>query len=125
MTGAVMAAAASLAVTGYSGTPGAIGWGDINAVSGGSTNTVTLSGVTGSMSVSATMTGGATLYYTLNGVNAPYAGPFAWPEGQSLIWYVIGAGAGTITVTNASAGTTLSSFTYNIAAPTGRNLDDF
>ncbi len=106
-------------VTGYSGTPGTIAWGNINSVSGGATNQVTLSGVTGSMSVSAAITGGGVLYYVLGDVNAPYAGPFSWPEGQTLLWYIIGAGSGTVTVTNASTDTQLESFTYVITPPTG------
>ncbi len=107
----------------YSGTPGTIAWGDIDAVSGGSTNQVTLTGITGVMSVSAAITGASTLYYTLGDVNALYAGPFGWPEGQTLLWYVIGPGSGTITVTNASTDTELDSFTYVITSPTGHGGD--
>jgi hypothetical protein len=118
MTGAVMAAATLGASVGYSGSPGTIAWGNINAVSGGATGSVTLTGITGAMSVSATNSGPSQLFYTLNGVNKAYAGPFSWPEGQALIWSVIGAGSGTITVTNASAGGTLNSFTYVIVPPT-------
>jgi hypothetical protein len=114
-----MALAASHAVTGYSGTPGLIAWANINAVSGGSTNQVTLSGVTGAMSVSATNSGPSALYYTLGDVSQAYSGPFSWPEGQTLLWYVIGGGSGTVTVTNASTDTELSAFTYVITEPTG------
>jgi hypothetical protein len=119
MSGALMAVMAAEGGANYSGTPGTISWANINAVSGGSTNLVTLSGITGAMSVSAGITGGSALYYTLNGVNQLYSGAFSWPEGESLLWYVIGAGSGTVTVTNASAGATLSTFTYVITSPTG------
>jgi hypothetical protein len=97
-------------------------WTNIYATSGGSTNYETLSGVTGSITVSAANSGGSSLGYTLNGVNYPYSGAFAWPEGQSLGWYVIGPGSGTITVTY-NGGTALASFTYTIRnARTGGTL---
>ncbi|HEY2051207.1 MAG TPA: hypothetical protein VGH03_17850 [Caulobacteraceae bacterium] len=115
MTGVVMGAAAAGGPTGFSGTPGTIAWGNINAVSGGATNLVTLSGITGAITVSAAITGGAALSYTLNGVNRPYSGAFQWPEGQALGWTVIGPGTGTVTVT--SEGSTLDSFTYLIVPP--------
>jgi hypothetical protein len=118
MTGVVMGAAAGGASIGFSGAPtNTFAWGNINAVSGGATGAVTLTGVTGAMSVSATNSGPGQLMYTLNSVNAPYAGPFAWPEGQTLIWSVIGAGSGTVIVTNESAGGTLDTFTYVIVPP--------
>jgi hypothetical protein len=115
VSGVLLAGAAAGGPTGYAGAPGSISWGNINAVSGGSTNLVTLSGVTGALTVSAQNSGPGTLYYTLNSVNAPYAGAFQWPEGQQLGWYVIGSGAGTITVT--SDGETLDSFTYFLVPP--------
>jgi hypothetical protein len=119
MTGAVMALAGAEGGAGYAGSPGTIAWSNIYAISGGSTDSVTLSGVTGAMSVSAANSGTSALHYTLNGVSQAYTGAFSWPEGQSLLWYVIGPGSGTITVTNASAGGTLASFNYLINAPTG------
>lgn len=117
MTGVVMGAAAAGGPTGYSGTPGSISWGNISAVSGGSTGAVTLSGVTGALTVSAANSGPSQLYYTLGDVNALYAGPFQWPAGQALLWYVVGAGSGTVTATNASNGEVLDSFTYMIVPP--------
>lgn len=124
MTGVVMgAAAAAGGVTGYSGTPGAITWANINAISGGSTNAETLSGVTGSMSVSASITGAGLLIVNLGGASPfYYAGPFVWAEGQSLSWTVTSPGAtasGAVTVENTSAGQSLGSFTYVVRAPSG------
>jgi hypothetical protein len=119
LTGVVMALLGAESGAGYAGTPGTVAWANINAVSGGSTNQVTLSGVTGAMSVSATNSGPSTLYYTLGDVSQAYSGAFSWPEGQTLLWYVIGGGSGTVTVTNASAGVELSAFTYVITEPTG------
>jgi hypothetical protein len=115
MTGALMAVAAAGGPTGYTGSAGTIAWGNVNAVSGGSTNLVTLSGITGALTIAASNSGGSQLYYTLNDVNQLYSGPFAWPEGQALGWYLIGSGAGTITVT--SDGATIDSFTYLIVPP--------
>ena len=116
MSGAVLClAGAGAAAGGGSGTPGAVLWSNIYAASGGSTNLETLSGITGSLSITATNSGGSTLYYTLNGVNKAYAGAFAWPNGQALGWYVIGPGSGTVAVSY--SGTALASFTYTITNP--------
>jgi hypothetical protein len=120
---AVLAALGGVA-GGYSGTPATVTWGDINAFDGGSNAMQTLSGITGSMLVSATITGGGSLFYTLNGTTAFYSGAFLWPEGQTLSWGVNSAGgtvSGTVTVTNAIAGATLSTFTYTIKADPGSN----
>ena len=121
MSGAVAATAGLGAVGSGSGTPGDIVWSDIFAQSGGSTNLETLSGITGALSVSATNTGRSQLGYTLNGASFTYAGPFAWPNGQTLGWYVIGFGAGTITV-DGPAGE-LASFTYTITNPTSGEFE--
>ncbi len=116
MTGAVLASLGGGAGSGGSGAPGAVSWSNVYATSGGATNFETLSGITGAITVSATNSGGSSLGYTLNGVNFTYAGPFAWPEGQTLGWYLIGAGAGTVSVTY-DGGTALASFTYSITNP--------
>ncbi len=116
MTGAIAALASAGAAGGGSGTPGAVSWSNIYAVSGGSTNFQTLSGITGAITVSASQSGGSMLGYTLNGVNYTYSGAFSWPEGQALGWYLIGPGAGTITTTY-NGGTALASFTYSITNP--------
>lgn len=122
MTGVVMAAAACGAPGDGSGTPDAVAWNNIYAQSGGATGFNTLSGVTGAITVAASNSGPSTLGYTLNGVNSAYAGPFAWPEGQSLGWYLIGTGSGTIAVTYGE-GTALDSFTYTIT-PAFHESDD-
>ncbi|MBV8683780.1 MAG: hypothetical protein JO111_12975 [Caulobacteraceae bacterium] len=120
MTGAVLALTGGVAGTtgGYSGSPGAVSWGNINAFDGGTNNNQTLTGVTGSMLVSASITGAGGLFYVLNGgAGQFYTGPFLWPEGQTLCWGVNTSGgnvAGTVTVENDTAGTTLASFTYSV-----------
>jgi hypothetical protein len=123
VTGVVMGAAAASGPAGYSGSPGSISWANINAISGGSTNTQTLSGVTGSMSVSAAITGGGLLIVNLGGASPfYYAGQFEWAEGQTLSWTITSPGgtvSGTVTVENATAGTVLDSFTYIVKLPTG------
>ena len=115
MSGAVLALAAAATSGGGSGTPGAIAWGNISSLAGGATNSQTLSGITGSLTISAAITGGSTLGYTLNGVNQLYTGAFAWPNGQALSWYLIGPGTGTVTVS--SAARVLDSFSYSIRDP--------
>lgn len=117
MTGVVMGAASAGGPVGSSGSPtNSFAWGNINAVSGGATGAVTLTGITGALTVAASNSGPSTLMYTLGSVNQPYAGPFAWPAGESLIWSVIGAGSGTITVTEDGGGM-LDAFTYVIVPP--------
>ncbi|MDE2357285.1 MAG: hypothetical protein KGL69_11080 [Alphaproteobacteria bacterium] len=113
MTGALMATLGGGSGSGGSGTPGAVSWSNVYATSGGATNFETLSGITGAITVAASNSGASQLGYTLNGVNYTYTGAFAWPEGQSLGWYLIGAGAGTVAVTY-DGGTALASFTYSI-----------
>jgi hypothetical protein len=120
------AAAAGASEGGYSGTPGAIAWGNIATVDGGSNNNQTLTGITGAMLVSASITGAGQLFYTLNGgAGTFYAGPFLWPAGQTLSWGVTTGGtnvAGTVTVENADASTTLSTFTYSVRVSNSGNL---
>jgi hypothetical protein len=110
-----MALAGAGSPGGGTGTPGTIDWGNIYAQSGGATNEQTLSGITGSLTISATNSGDSTLYYTLNGVSSLYTGAFPWPNGQALSWYVIGPGVGTVSVSGPSGA--LASFSYNITNP--------
>lgn len=117
MSGVLLAVSAAGGPAGYTGAPGTIAWGNISGVSGGSTGSVSLSGITGALTVSAGNSGPSQLYYTLGDVNAPYAGAFQWPGGQTLLWYVIGPGSGTVTVSNASNGDILDTFTYVIVPP--------
>ncbi len=115
MSGAVLALAGAGATGGGSGTPGTISWSNVSSVAGGATNSQTLTGVTGSLTISATNSGDSTLGYTLNGTSQPYTGAFAWPNGQTLAWYLIAPGAGTVTVSD--AGGVLASFSYSIRDP--------
>lgn len=115
MSGAVLALAGVGAPGGGSGTPGAISWSNISSLGGGSTNSQTLSGITGALTISATYTGDSTLGYTLNGTSQLYAGAFAWPNGQTLSWYLIGPGTGTVTVSDGSG--ELDAFSYVIRNP--------
>ncbi len=115
MSGAVLALAGVGAPGGGSGTPGTIIWSNISSLAGGATNSQTLSGITGSLTISAAITGDSTLGYTLNGVNQLYSGAFAWPNGQALSWYLIGPGTGTVTVSDAAG--ELAAFSYVIRNP--------
>jgi len=115
VSGAVLSLAGAGTPGGGSGTPGAISWSNISSLAGGSTNSQTLSGITGSLTISAAITGDSTLGYTLNGVNRLYSGAFAWPDGQTLSWYLIGPGTGTVTVSDAAG--VLDAFTYSIRDP--------
>ncbi len=115
MSGAVLALASAGTSGGGSGTPGAISWSNISSLGGGSTNSQTLSGITGSLTISASFTGDSTLGYTLNGASQLYSGAFAWPNGQALSWYLIGPGTGTVTVSDAAG--ELAAFSYVIRNP--------
>lgn len=111
MSGALLALAGASGAGGSSGTPGAVTWSNIFCQGGGSTNSQTLSGITGALTITAANSGASALYYQLNGVSTAYAGAFAWPEGQTLNWSVSGVGSGTVSVTY-RGGVALTSFTY-------------
>jgi hypothetical protein len=116
VSGAVLSLAGAGAAGGGSGTAGAISWTNIYSQSGGATNEQTLSGITGSLTITATNSGDdSTLYYTLNGVSSLYTGAFQWPNGQALSWYLIAPGVGTVTVSGPSG--VLDSFSYSITNP--------
>jgi hypothetical protein len=115
VSGAVLALTGAATSGGGSGTPGAISWSNVTSLAGGATNSQTLSGITGALTISAAITGDSTLGYTLNGASQNYSGAFAWPNGQALNWYLIGPGAGTVTVSDASG--ELASFSYSIRDP--------
>jgi hypothetical protein len=123
MSGAMLALAGAGAAGGYSGSPGAISWSNLTGIGGSSTNSVTLSGVTGAMSVTASQTGLGYLYYTVgSGALTRYAGAFLWPEGETLTWTMTAAGgsvSGTVSVTDATTSTSLGSFTYVLTSPGG------
>ncbi|HWE98691.1 MAG TPA: hypothetical protein VG248_02740 [Caulobacteraceae bacterium] len=127
MTGSLAALVGSKGSgAGYTGSPGAVTWANISGFNSGSNGVQTMSGITGSMSVTITNSGLGTVYYTLAGVTKPYAGAFAWANGQTLSWTIVNGGtsteAGTITVTNATASTTLATFTYSVKYTAGSNL---
>jgi hypothetical protein len=115
VSGAVLSLAGAGSPGGGAGTPGAISWGNIYSQAGGSTNSQTLSGITGALTITATNSGDSTLYYTLNGVSSLYTGAFQWPNGQALSWYLVAPGVGTVTVSY--AGGELDSFSYSITNP--------
>jgi hypothetical protein len=127
MTGVIAALAASGgAGGGYTGTPGTVSWAHIFGLDSGANAPQTMSGITGAMKITASLTGAGILGYDLNGVSAYYAGAFLWPEGQTLSWSIDNGGSttvsGTVTVTNATAGTTLATFTYTVRADSGGDL---
>ena len=118
MTGAVAAlAGCNVAASGSSGSPGAVNWLPMYGVDTVASNTQALSGFTGAISVSAALSGGGTLYYTLNGVLQAYAGAFAVHPADALSW-TIAVGkftrTGTLTVTNVTASTTIQAIPYSI-----------
>jgi hypothetical protein len=103
------------AASGSSGTAGAVSWANIFGLESGANAPQTLSGITGSITVSAAITGEGILGYILAGVWSAYTGAFVWPEGEALSWSVQTDGStvsGSITVTNATDMTTLDTFTY-------------
>jgi len=112
-------ALAGAATGGGSGDLGPLAWSNITGYETGSTNTLTISGITGSVSLAATNSGPCPLYYCLNGTYANYTGPFGVTAGDTLSWMVsnatLGTKAGTIAVT--SGGSAVDSFTYVVGGP--------
>ncbi|MGH7022114.1 MAG: hypothetical protein ACREEB_00835 [Caulobacteraceae bacterium] len=107
---------------GGGGSPGALDWNDIlGPASGGIgvNNYQTISGITGAMTIAATITGLGKIFYNLNGVLNWYngglgTGPFNVMNADVLSWGAEASGgvwtSGTVTVLNGA--TTLDSFTY-------------
>lgn len=117
MSGAVLSLIASATNTASSGSPVAVGWGPIYGVDAASSNTQTLSGFTGAISISAALSGGGTLIYSLNGSYTTYAGAFTAHAGDTLSWTIyVGhvAKAGNLTVTNVTGSTTLATVAYAV-----------
>ncbi len=84
-----------------------------------STNTVTIAAITGPISVSATNSGTAGLFYSLNGGFTPYTGAFTVSAGDVLGWTIVNTGlsrkTGTITVINVTnSHSTMATFTYSV-----------
>jgi hypothetical protein len=116
MTGAVMALAAGGA-SGAGGvtTPGALAWSAIYDTDSGTSNTQAFTLLTSPISVTASLSGGGTLYYNLNGSYQAYTGAFIVHAGDTLSW-TISVGhlpkSGNLTVTNATTSTTLATIAY-------------
>ncbi len=90
MTGAILAAAAAPTAASGSGSGiTAMAWANISARGIGANAAQTFAGFTGSINISATVTGGALLAYYKNGVNhGLYTGPFAVNPGDTVAWMV-------------------------------------
>jgi hypothetical protein len=121
VTGAVLAGlAGGVAPGGGTITPAAVSWTNIYDTDIGSTNVQTLSGFTAPISVTATRTGMGKIYYSLNGGYALYTGAFTVNHGDTLAWTMTTLGVGTgnvsgvLTVTNATASTTLQAISYTV-----------
>ena len=99
-------------------------WGSIYGFGVPSTVSQTIAGITAPISVSASLTGTAILYYTLNSSFGLYSGAFTVHASDTLIWSVEAPGstrvAGTITVTNLSDGSaTLGTIPYSVKSDSG------
>jgi hypothetical protein len=108
---------------GPGGALGALDWNNIYGPPGtrfATTNTLTISGITGSLTLSGSVSGpvGGALGAIKNGVI-----PFRWPaasitisNGDTLAWainnFTAGDASGTATITRTDTGATVDSFTY-------------
>ena len=121
MTGALLmtvSAGNSSAVAGSIVPISACAWNDIYGEDAGSTQAVTISGITGPIQIAASRTGLGVLSVIINGVYSAYTGPFLVRPGDTLAWAISLSGrvdrAGVVTVTNASAGSAISNFNYSV-----------
>jgi hypothetical protein len=108
---------ASIAGAGSSGSPGTVSWGPMYGTDTVASNTQALTGFTGVISISAALSGGGTLYVTQNGALSPYTGAFPVRPNDAISWTIaVGkfSRTGTLTVTNATASTTLQTIAYSI-----------
>jgi hypothetical protein len=125
VTGAIAALVSNGDAGGGGGvvTPATLSWNDIYGEDSGSTQTCLVTGITSPIQVTATKTGGARLAYLLNGVYAAYAGSFTVHPNDGLGWSAISTStadqSGVVTVTNATNGTTLDTFTYTVYSSRG------
>ena len=105
---------------------GALAWNDIYGEDSGATQTLAVTGISHPIQVAATSTGSGLLSYLLNGVFAPYAGAFTVAPNDMLAWAISITGSadrsGIVTVTNASASTTISSFNYTVYSSRGGRM---
>lgn len=103
--------------TATSGSPNAVAWGPMYGTDIAASNTQAFAGFTGPISVTGTLSGGGTLFYTLNGSFLLYAGPFSARSGDTLNWAVsvgVVAKAGNLTVVDATHSTTLATIAYSV-----------
>jgi hypothetical protein len=126
MTGAIAAIAGTAGQSAASGvvvpSPTPV-WTSIYGYDYGVTNSQTISGISAPISISASNSGAATLFYVLNGVSTLYTGAFTARDGDVLAWSVavgLTGKSGTITVTNGSdGGATLATITYVLVSTGG------
>jgi hypothetical protein len=118
MTGAVMALVGAEGGAGSSGSPAAVAWTAIYGTDNASTNTQTLSGFTGPLSISAAVSSGPVgIAYSLNGGSYAYSGAFTVHPGDTLAWTLSVAHAaksGTLTISYGAGPTTLATIPYSV-----------
>ncbi len=124
MTGAVMGSVLGVTTAtggGSGGTGGSWAWANIYGLGSPANAPITVSGVGAGLTLplTASLTGGAQLYYILNGATAAYAGAFNVADGNTLAWGVISSTTTAGTITVSSGGSSLASFTYYVRQPGG------
>jgi hypothetical protein len=115
---------AAFAALGADVTPDAVDWADISGTDIASNSNQTISGIFSSISIGLTITGNDDLeiieYRINSGSYVTYSAPFNVSNGDTLnfqVSTVLSSAAGSVTVTNQSAGgATLDSFAYNVAS---------
>lgn len=107
MTGILAGLAGGNSTVATSGAVATVHWANIFGAGSGSTNKQTLSGFTGAISVSATLSAGGTLYYNLNGTVKAYTGAFAVHPGDVLAWTI------SVNTTQASGNLTVTDVTHS------------
>ena len=113
-----MAVAALAGLTGSAGgTPNAVTWANIFGKGFGANAPQTLAGIgSGRATLTATITGTASLLYVLNGTTLNYTGAFTVATGDKLAWSLIGNSATSGTITVKCGSTTIGTFTYVLTA---------
>ncbi len=118
MTGAVLTLLGGATAAGSGGGGVVETWANIYGGTIGANKPVTFSGLTGTLSISATITGTGQLGVGKNHLYTfGYTGAFNVSNGDTLYWYVVspgGACSGTITITDATHSTTMATFTYTL-----------